>query len=153
MWILIARHGKAEEKKVDQPDEARRLTAEGRKDVEMVAKLLPIKPSVVYSSPLKRAIETAEIIAKVWNIEVRIIDELRPELTSLERLKSIEVLDRMLLVGHAPSIEDLLSELIGGGRIALKAGAIAGLEAEEFKRNKAVLRFLIIPNIAKLCFQ
>ncbi|HDI02098.1 MAG TPA: phosphohistidine phosphatase SixA, partial [Ignisphaera sp.] len=86
MWILIARHGKAEEKKVGQPDEARRLTVEGRKDVEMVARLLPIKPSIVYSSPLKRAIETAEIIAKVWNIEVRIIDELRPELTSLERL-------------------------------------------------------------------
>ncbi len=151
MLLFIARHGKAEEKKPGQSDEERRLTDEGRRDVELVARLLPSRPSIVFTSPLRRAIETAEIIARVWSIKFRVLEELHPQLLSLEKLKRIEIPDSAVLVGHAPSIENLLSELIGGGKIKLKAGTIAGLELERLEPGNAVLRFVLIPDIATKC--
>ncbi len=151
MLLFVARHGKAEEKKPGQSDEERRLTAEGRRDVELVARLLPSKPSIVLTSPLRRAIETAEIIARIWGIEFRVLDELHPQLLSLEKLKRVEIPDSAVLVGHAPSIEKLVSELIGGGKVKLKAGAIAGLELERLEPSSAVLRFVLIPDIARKC--
>lgn len=153
MYILVARHGKAEEKKPGLPDEERRLTEEGRSDVANVAKLLPWTPQLIYTSPLRRAHETAEVISQVLGgVEVKVVDILRPELTSVENLKKLEFKEITLLVGHAPSIEKLISGLVGGGAIKLKAGAIAGLEAEIFDVGKAVLRFIISPDVAKKCF-
>ena len=151
MFLYIMRHGKAEEKKPGQSDEERRLTDEGRQDVELVARLMPYKPSIVYTSPLRRAIETGEIVAQVWNVELRVVEELHPQLLSLDSLKRISLTDNAVLVGHAPSIEKLLSSLIGGGSIKLKAGAVAGVELEHVEEGRAVLLLIITPEIARRC--
>jgi len=146
------RHGRAEEKKPGMSDEERHLTSEGREDVMLVSKLLPVRPSIVYSSPLVRAIETAEIVAGTHEATIKIVDELRPELTSLESIAKLKPQDLALFVGHAPSIERVISELIGGGNVKLKAGAVAGVELSELDRGKGVLRFIITPDIARKCF-
>ncbi len=146
--ILIARHGKAEPISPNVPDEKRKLTDEGRRDVELITRAIPIRVSKVISSPLVRAIETSEIIAKVHGVSVEISNELRPEKCSLESISRLKIDDGTVLVGHAPSIERVLSELVGGN-IKLKAGAIAGLELEELGKGKATLVFLIIPDNIK----
>ena len=146
--LVLFRHGKAVPKEVAGKDEDRWLTEEGRKGVEAVARLLPLKPSVVYSSPLRRAVETAEIIARLHGVEVKVVDELRPERTTLDDVKSLSPPDAAVLVGHAPSIERLLSELIGGGRVSMSAGSAAILEYERLERGGAVLRALITPKEA-----
>ena len=150
MLLLFMRHGKAEEKKPGMKDENRRLTDEGRQDVEFIARALPVKPSVVYSSPLTRARETAEIIARLYGVDLKIVDELTPSKASLDSIRKLELVDNTLLVGHAPSIENIVSEIIGGGNVKLKAGAVAGVELEEVGRGKGKLVFLITPQIARI---
>lgn len=151
VFLYIMRHGKAEERKPGQSDEERRLTDEGRQDVELVARLMPYKPSVVFTSPIRRAVETGEVVSRVWSVELRVVEELHPQLLSLDSLKRVPLTDNAVLVGHAPSIERLLSNLIGGGNIKLKAGAIAGIELERIEEGKAVLQFVITPEIARKC--
>lgn len=146
MRIIIFRHGEAEEKRPGISDEERRLTEKGRKDVECVAKVLPWKPSIIFTSPLIRAVETAKIVANIHGLEV-VVDALRPEKTSLEGVKELQLVDGAVLVGHAPSIEKLVSELIGGGSIKLRAGSATGLEIKGVCRGCATLIFLITPDI------
>ncbi len=148
MMLLIMRHGKAEEKRPGIRDEERRLTEKGRKDVEHVAKIMPFKPSKIYSSPMLRAIETAEIISRIYNVNYEVLAELLPEKLSINALKKLKLEENTLLIGHAPSIEELISGLIGGGKVKLKAGAIAGLEIEELASGGAKLVFLITPQVA-----
>ncbi len=146
MILLFARHGKAEERKPGQSDEERRLTEEGRKGVEAVARLLPVTPSIIYVSPLRRAVETGEIFARILGVEMKIVDELRPEVCSFDSLRRY-VADRVMFVGHAPSIENVVSELVGG-RIKLKSGAVAIVELEKYERGTGVLTALITPDVA-----
>ena len=153
MYLMFMRHGKAEEKKPGMSDEERHLTDEGRRDIMLVSKALPLKPSIVYSSPLVRAVETAEIVAGTHEVSLKIVDELRPELTSLNSIIKIKPPDQALLVGHAPSIERVVSELIGGGNVKLKAGAVAGIELSTLEAGKGVLRFILTPDIARKCFE
>src|SRR5438270_12691065 len=87
MDLLIIRHGIAEDKddfaKTGESDDRRPLTAEGRMKMTHAAEgLREIAPgiSLLASSPLVRAHQTAEIVAEVYGIEVRSTTEaLRPE--------------------------------------------------------------------------
>lgn len=145
MIIAVFRHGEAEEKKPSLPDELRRLTDKGRQDVELVARALPWRPSIVYTSPLLRAVETAKIIGGVYGVEVVVTEALRPESTSIDSIKSLELKDLAILVGHAPSIEKLVSELIGGGNIKLEAGAVACIELSDVCKGCGTLILLVTP--------
>ena len=149
MKLVIIRHGKAEEPRPGVSDEERRLTDEGRKDVECVARTLPWRVEIVCSSPLKRAVETAEILMSVHGSELRIIDELRPKVIPLDTIARLEMRSVTALVGHAPYIEQLLQELIGGGNVRLSPGAAAGIETETIEKGKGVLVYLITPEICK----
>ncbi|QQG37723.1 MAG: histidine phosphatase family protein [Candidatus Kaiserbacteria bacterium] len=80
MKVLMARHGQTDSnatgviqgQRIDQP-----LNAEGRRQVEALAAVLAsTKIDVIFSSPLKRARETAEIVSRDKNIPI----ELRKEL-------------------------------------------------------------------------
>jgi len=149
MFLLVMRHGKAEPKKPELEDEKRKLTDEGRKDVEYVAKILPNKPSRILCSPMVRAKETAEIVARLHGVKYEVVQELLPENVSVDSLGKLVKEENVLLIGHAPSVEEFVSELIGGGRVKMKAGAVAGLDVEEFKRGGAKLVYLITPQIAR----
>jgi len=143
------RHGKAEPKKPGLEDEKRKLTDEGRKDVEYVAKILPSKPSKILCSPMVRAKETAEIVARIHGVKYEVAQELLPENVSVDSLGKLVTEENVLLIGHAPSIEEFVSELIGGGRVKMKAGAVAGLDVEEFRCGGAKIVYLITPRIAR----
>jgi len=149
MLLALMRHGKAEPKG-EKPDELRSLTSEGFRDVESVAGLLPFKPSIVYSSPYRRAIQTAEVVASRYGVKVSIVEELKPGVFTVDSLRKINVRDRALLVGHAPSIELVLSSLIGGGSVKMKASSIAIIEVEELDYSMATLIALLIPPTVRL---
>ena len=121
MQVILFRHGKAVSKEVAGSDEERWLTDEGKEDVKRVAKCLP-KPTKIYSSPLKRAKETAEILSKVFGVEYEVLEELAPGRLNLETFSKI-VKPGALYVAHNPDLEELLRSL---GCIAeLKAGGAA----------------------------
>ncbi len=151
MCALLAfmRHGKAEPKKPGVSDFERRLTEEGREDVKLVARALPFKPSVIYHSPLKRAVETAEIVSKVTGAPMKEAWGLEPEQASLSSLRDLNPPENAVLVGHAPSLTEIVSTLIGGGRLKLKAGGLAVLDVADLDLGRATLLLLITPDSAR----
>lgn len=86
-YLFLVRHGETEanEKDIEAGPRGYSLTEKGRKNVKFVAKALSdVKVRAVYSSPIFRAVETAEILAKPHHLTVKILEELteakiRPE--------------------------------------------------------------------------
>src|SRR5437899_2009147 len=86
MHLLVVRHGIAEGRKAsartNRDDAARRLTAEGRRKMKNGAlglrQLVP-EVDLLASSPLRRAADTAEIIARAYGeLRVKQVPELAP---------------------------------------------------------------------------
>src|SRR5438445_12867631 len=86
MKVLLVRHGPAGDKteyaKTGRPDRARPLTPEGRKKMKKAALgLKRIVPRIDYaaSSPLRRALQTAQIVGKAYKLKAPLrIQELVP---------------------------------------------------------------------------
>ncbi len=151
MLLILMRHGKAEPKKSGISDFERELTEVSRLEVSLVAKLFPVKPSVIFTSPLKRAVQTAEEVSRVLEgVEIKVDWRLEPERASLSSLRDLDILSysSAVVIGHAPSIEEIASSLIGGCRIKIIAGSALGLELDDIDLGKGLLKFFITPEIA-----
>jgi phosphohistidine phosphatase len=118
--LYILRHGPAEDHASTGRDFDRALTPAGRERVRSVARALreaDEMPEVIVSSPLVRAIQTAEIVAaaagKTAAVEVR--GELSPgtDARPLVREKVAANAPRVMLVGHEPDLTDLVDRLTG----------------------------------------
>src|ERR1051326_8244923 len=75
MQIYLLRHGIAEDAAPGQSDADRALTAEGREKLRRVLKRAAaagVAPGAILSSPLRRAIETAEIAAELLGFSGKI---------------------------------------------------------------------------------
>jgi phosphohistidine phosphatase len=82
--VFLVRHAEAEPGEPDEPDELRRLTPHGRDQARELGRRLAgesTRPDAVLSSPLVRARETAEAIAKELRLDVQPDDRLGPGCT------------------------------------------------------------------------
>ena len=91
MQIYLLRHGIAEN---STPDSDRALTPEGRDKLRRVlarARAADVAPSLILSSPYRRAIETAEIAAEalLYRGKVVKIRELLPEASPYDTWEQI----------------------------------------------------------------
>jgi phosphohistidine phosphatase len=122
------------------PDDARPLTEEGEKHLRQVARgLLRLEVEVdrILSSPLPRAWRTAEIVAEELECAgiLERTDNLRPErnAASIREWLGSRGEERVMVVGHNPSLSDLISLLMTGQPgmhpIDLRKGGIAALSA------------------------
>ena len=122
------------------PDDERPLTPEGEKHVKQVARglrRLDLGLERILTSPLPRAKRTAEIVADV--LDLAEILETADALRADRDARSIRewVLTRrestLMLVGHNPSLSDLIGLMITGGSsplpVELRKGGIAALSA------------------------
>ena len=125
--VMVMRHGKAVPPHASANDFERELTNEGRREVECVARCIE-RPSIIYSSPYVRAKQTAEILAKLFGVEVKIQDSLKPDSFDLNALLRIAK-PAALLVGHNPAMEKVLSEL--GIRVSLSTASVAAVNLVE----------------------
>src|SRR5213079_877540 len=74
MKLCFLRHGEADWPNWDKPDDERPLTERGRKEMKRVAKFfqrLTFSADAILTSPLPRASQTAEIVAKRLGIELK----------------------------------------------------------------------------------
>ena len=139
-FIYLVRHGLAAEQGPEFPDDSQRpLTAEGieRLQVEGVGlRQLQVKLDRVLTSPLVRAVQTAEILsaAVAGGSPLVTVDALRPGgrydalMSSLARLGAE---GSIALVGHMPSIGEAAARLIGAPEpLAFKKGAICCIEVD-----------------------
>jgi phosphohistidine phosphatase len=138
MKILLIRHGQAVDEAPGLGDTGRWLTAKGRKMTRKVARWLgksdKRRPSVVWTSPLVRAAQTAEILAcgVGFEGEVRACSELSPGRDPGDLLKRLaEAGDDgvLALVGHEPSLSLLAQALVGSdlGIGELKKSGVLGV--------------------------
>jgi phosphohistidine phosphatase SixA len=126
MRLFLARHAKAAP---GHPDELRPLTPEGREQAQRLAeRLVPERPAVVLTSPLLRARETAEAVARATGAELRVDERLAPGATAELLLEAIAGLgDAVVTVGHQPDCSEI-AEALGAGEVAFKPGAVLELD-------------------------
>lgn len=119
--LYLVRHGVAEDHSSTGRDFDRRLTDEGREKMSRAAQglaALGTRVDVLVSSPLVRAVQTADEIAgafpaarrEVWEELACGVDEIA--LTS--RLESEIPAENVMLVGHEPDLGELLSFFLTG---------------------------------------
>lgn len=152
MRLFFLRHGSAQERASSLRDFDRALTAEGRAELELIARalvLLDVRPDRILSSPLVRARQTAELVAPALNVEVEIADELSggADLPVFAALAGrYPAADSIMFVGHEPDLSEAAAELIGAGSAALvlkKAGLIRVDVDARLEGGRGRLRWLL----------
>ena len=135
-------------------DAARELTKEGKQEARVLAVALAkldVKPSRIFTSPLARARQTAEIVAKVMKLsdEVELLDELKNEGNSvalLRVLRSCAQDESILLIGHVPSLPQHIAFLIGARNadgFPLGKGGAACVELLALRAGAGRLQWLL----------
>ena len=112
MRLIVVRHAHAEP---GEPDELRPLSARGRTEARALGQTLAARgPSLVLSSPLLRARETAAAIEKASGAELRIEERLAPGATLEDVLEALDGLEGAIVtVGHQPDCSEIVEALTG----------------------------------------
>ena len=162
--LYILRHGEAVKNVrsgLSASDADRPLTISGKREIEEISyflKKLNIKFSLVISSPLKRAHQTALIISKIFKVVNKLEDwdELKPEAAKqalVDKLSKLKEDSTILMVGHEPFLSSFVSEIAFGnpsGNLVLKKGGFVKLRVlSNFPKMTAELRWLISPRLMR----
>ena len=161
--IYLVRHAiAAEYDPVRYPDDDRPLTEEGINKFTAAATGLPLiieKPNIIASSPLKRARQTAEIIASAYKNKIKV--DIHKALTSGEDLgKQLDCLSTLakkaasiIVVGHQPDLSLMAAALTGTKNcgIDFRKGAICRIDLDNNGGAGEIKWFLTQKVIAELC--
>ncbi|MGE0397928.1 MAG: histidine phosphatase family protein [Kofleriaceae bacterium] len=119
MRIYLVRHGDAVPEEDAGSDRDRWLSPKGREGARVLGRLLRdqrIEPDVILSSPLPRAVQTAELLAQSLDY-IGIVTSLRClEPSAQPRVAATEIMARgaaVIVVSHEPAISSLGAYLLG----------------------------------------
>ena len=155
MNLYLVRHAEAIERSGTTPDASRYLTTKGRLAFRKVARRVRrgrIAPDVIFTSPLLRAVQTAEILAErlKYQGDVFVANELSPgfDLRALRFLLARTGDPReVALVGHEPDLGTLAAMLLDvPGGFPLRKGAVLAMEADGSAR-KGSAKFLWMEDV------
>src|SRR5437588_5914917 len=159
MIIYFVRHASAGQKKLSpRKDEKRPLDTEGVHQCTQMGRILSamqVTVDAVISSPLKRATQTAALMANEIGHEGKLYIEnaLRPEAKYdhfRDMLRKYSKSEAVMVVGHNPNFSEFLGHSIGenGSRahVDMKKAAVAKVESAQ---KKLVLGWLLTPRLAK----
>jgi phosphohistidine phosphatase len=157
--LYLLRHGIA----VDHgtpgiADDDRPLTAKGKMRIRQIApglRRLELGIDQILTSPLPRARTTARIVAQILNIEHSLEDSelLRPDtsLSAIQTMLAEKKQQTLMLVGHNPSLSQLVSLLVVGDAQAplceLKKGGMAALTPRPLDSGRYDLAWLTTPRL------
>jgi phosphohistidine phosphatase len=141
-------------------DDKRSLIKEGKEQCMLMARVmsaLKVQVDVVVSSPLKRALQTAQFVATELGYEakVEISPALAPEADYAdfqEMLAKYAGYDGILVVGHNPNVFQFLGKMItgnGGAAIRMRKGSVARIDLD---RHPPLLQWLIDPRSARAIY-
>jgi phosphohistidine phosphatase len=153
MEIYVLRHGIAEN---TRPDSDRALTPEGREKLTRVLERTKAQPGVILASPLRRAVETAELAAEVWGYKGSVVrtDTLLPDASPYDTWEEIRARRNepaILLAAHQPLTASLVAFLLGspGLELDMKKAALVRVDCERFgAQPKCILKWMITPALA-----
>lgn len=118
LWLL--RHGKSDRDAVG-PDFDRPLKPRGRRAAQRLGEWLQARrprPDLVITSPARRALNTAQLICDALKLHEPPTPEQRLYFSGAEEIKNVlaecpPTTQCVMLVGHNPDLEELLTELVG----------------------------------------
>jgi phosphohistidine phosphatase len=160
MDLYIMRHGAAEERGAQWPDDAQRpLTEDGRRKAREVAQGLAaegVALDAVFTSPLVRARETAEIVAKELGLSAKLRETKNlapgadPEALLGELRASAPAAVGLMVVGHEPDLGMLVSRLLTGDPslvdAPMKKAGVARIEVDALPPGRrGTLRWVLGP--------
>lgn len=157
MELFVLRHGKAGPSLNGSDDSKRVLTADGRNGIRKIGSWMrkrKFRFDVIASSPLTRAHETAEIIARSLDQKERLAvwDELAPGGdvdTICYHTAQYGADAAILLTGHEPLLSMLVSRIISGNdsvSLIFAKGGLAKIRNYSFdKRPAGDLQWLLTP--------
>jgi len=110
--VFLVRHAEAAP---GEPDDLRRLTAAGRDAARALGgRLAHEQPEAVVSSPLLRARETADLIARACKLDATTDECLAPGATAeMLRDATRDKGGTVVAVGHQPDCSEIVLELTG----------------------------------------
>ena len=119
MQLFLIRHADAVGEIAGLPDAARALDKIGRQRARELGKRLrwhDCTPSLIWSSPTVRAVQTVEVIAGVigWREAIDVIAALAPDGDPRDVVAMLAALPAdavVILAGHGPMLRDLLALL------------------------------------------
>ena len=156
MEVYFLRHGDAGSRETWKGSDASRpLSDEGAARMEREAStlaLLRLPLDRILTSPLVRAQQTAEIVARRLNLLDALAedDRLAPGFGMAELgriMREHRALTALLLVGHEPDFSTVISACIGGGRIECKKGGLARVDIEDPTTLAGLLVWLLPPRV------
>jgi len=158
--LYLVRHAIAAERGEDWPDDDKRpLTARGvARFKESVSGLsrLDVAVDEIFTSPLVRAKQTAEILAGglPGKPTVKVLDALSPGHAPgsiLAQLARTARRRRLALVGHEPGLGELAAHLIGAGRaLTFKKGGVCRIDVESLSsRRPGALNWFVTPKVLR----
>jgi phosphohistidine phosphatase len=158
--LYVIRHGIAEDRGPNWSDDGKRpLTEEGTRRMRRAAKgliRLGVELDIVLTSPLVRARQTADIVARAFDTPppVVAVDPLMPGATYAALLGALHTHargTRIALVGHQPSIGRIAGRLIGARRpLAFKKGAVCLIDLQSIPpAGSGTLRWFVTPAILR----
>jgi phosphohistidine phosphatase len=158
MNLYLMRHANAGLSRGNPALDAKRsLIKEGKEQCMLMARVLSalkVQVDVIVSSPLKRALQTAQFVGTELGYEAKV--EISPALGMdgdyadfLQMLAKYADREGVLVVGHNPNCFQFLGRLItgnGGAAIRMRKGSIARVDMD---RHPPLLRWLIDPRMAR----
>jgi phosphohistidine phosphatase len=159
MQIYLLRHGIAEDAGPGRPDSERALTSEGRDKLRRVlkrARLAQAEPSVILSSPYRRALETADVAADVLGYKGKVVRTraLVPEASPSEawdEIRSRHGEASILLASHEPLMSSMVAFLLNSPalHVDMKKAALVRVDCEIFgPEPRAMLKWMMTPSLA-----
>lgn len=159
MEIYLLRHGIAEDAAPGKPDSDRALTGPGRQKLRRVlarAKAAKVEPSLILSSPYRRALETAEVAVESLDYGGQVLKTaaLVPNADphdTWQEIREHQAEGSLLLASHEPLMSSLLAFLLNTPSLAVdfKKAALARVDCDRFGAEPhATLKWLLTPATA-----
>jgi phosphohistidine phosphatase len=161
--LYVVRHAKASLKDPDISDLERPLLEKGKKRTKRIIDFLTlhrVKPDIILTSPARRAMETAQYLAKGLSCSENIIKKLTYFYSIDERALLNEFLDfpdkykKVMIVGHNPAITNFVNFFSKKKLDSLPTSSVACLKFkmekwEEIESAKCTVEFVVYPSMLK----
>jgi phosphohistidine phosphatase len=153
MQLYFVRHGLAEDAVGEMSDAERQLTREGIHRTKTMGRTLlaaEVKPRRLFTSPLARAAQTAEILAQLLDVKPAVRKALAPgfDVDAVAKLLvGLRSDDEVMFVGHEPDLSGIISQLIGGGEVIMKKGSVARVDVALQESLRGALIWLLPPKL------
>ena len=158
MQIYLLRHGIADDAKPGHPDSERALTDEGRDKLRRVlkrARTADLDPSLILSSPYRRAVETAAVAAEVLAYQGEIVRTraLVPEASPFDMWEEIRRRKderSILLASHEPLMSSMAAFLLDSPalQVDMKKGAMVRIDCDRFgPKASGLLKWMLTPGV------